>query len=219
MTQTQIAEALAWRYATKVFDPSKKVSEADLAALLEAFRAAPSSFGLQPWKLIVVEDAALRASLRAAAWDQPQVTDASHLLVVARRTTVEKADVERLIAATVAARSGQAADPVAARASLDGYRDMMLGFVEGKSAEVLSAWSARQAYIALGFLLESAALMKIDACPMEGFDPAKFDEILGLAGSGYAATVICAVGYRAESDEMGKWAKVRYPLEEVVARR
>lgn len=215
----QIADALAWRYATKAFDPSRKVSEADLATLLDAARLAPSSFGLQPWKILVIEDPALRATLRAAAWNQAQVTDASHLVVFCRRDTVTEADVARLIDATVAARQAQIGDSAEAKASLEAYRQMMLGFIAGKSPEALGAWNARQAYIALGFMLEAAALLKVDACPMEGFDGAKFDEILGLAGTGYSSAVICPVGYRSAADVFGTWAKVRYPAAEVIERR
>lgn len=208
----QIAEALSWRYATKKFDAAKKLPEADLNALLEAGRHAPSSYGLQPWKFIVVEDAALRASLRAVAWDQPQVTDASHLVVLCRRDTMTEVDVAKLIDATTVTRNAPAG-------VLDGYRDMMLGSLAGKTAEQLSAWNARQVYIALGFMLESAALMKIDACPMEGFDNAKFDELLGLGGTGYTSTVLCALGYRDPSDSMAPMAKVRYSAAEVIERK
>lgn len=207
VTPTQITSALNWRYATKAFDPSKKIPADLWKTLEEALRLSPSSFGLQPWKFFVVTDPATREKLKAAAWNQGQVTEASHLVVLARKADVTVADVEKLINTTATANGIPAS-------ALDGYKGMMSGFVSNPSLDK-SAWAAKQVYIALGFLLESAALLGLDACPMEGFDAKAFDEILGLPAKGYHAQVIAAVGYRSASDKYAQGKKVRYPAAEM----
>jgi nitroreductase len=194
---------LNWRYAVKKFDPSRKISEADWATLEKALALSPSSYGLEPWKIVHVKDAAIRAKLRPAAYGQSQVTDASHMLVFASRKGFNASDVQKLIDRVSVVRN----IPVAA---LEDYKKMMLGMLSSLTPELADAWSARQTYIALGVFLTSAAVLGIDACPMEGFNPAQFDEILGLEKLGYTARAIATAGYRAADDGYGKLAKVRF---------
>ena len=208
VTNETILNQLNWRCATKKFDAQRKIAPADWKALEKALVLTPSSFGLQPWKVFVVTDPAIRAKLRAAAWNQPQITDASHLLVFASRKGLGPADVDRFIARVAEVRGA----PVE---SLEGYKGMMLAAVN-RPAEQVDAWAARQAYIALGNFLTTAALRGIDACPMEGFDHAQFDEILGLKAKGLASTVMATLGYRAATDKYAALPKVRFPLDEVV---
>ena len=205
-----ILKQLNWRYATKTYNSSKKISADDWAVLEEAMIAAPSSFGLQPYKFIVITDPEVRAKLRAAAWNQAQVTDASHLVVFAYKKTMSEADIDNFISHMAAVR-GQ--DPSA----LAEYAGMIKGAVSAKSAADIETWNSRQAYIALGFLLKAAAMLGIDATPMEGFDPAAFNEILGLGG--YSAVVACPVGYRDEANDwLASLPKVRFPKEDMIQR-
>lgn len=202
-------QSLLWRYATKKFDPKKEISKETLGGLLEVLRLSPSSFGLQPWKFIVVKDAGLRKQLRPHAWNQPQITDASHLIVLCAKTSIDAAYIKEFIS-----RSAKA-NGIAVEALKD-YQDMMLGFVKNQTPEQIAVWMSRQVYIALGLLLGECARQKIDACPMEGFDGQKFDEILKLKEQGLHATVLCAVGYRAVDDAYASHAKVRFSESEVV---
>jgi len=207
---TDIIKALNWRYATKQFDATKKLSESDVNTLLEAARLSPSSFGLQPWKFIVVTNPEVRKKIRAAAWDQSQVTDASHLVVFTVDKNVDDAFVDAYVADIAQTRGVSIAD-------LKAFGDTMKGAVKARgSAETVKNWSARQVYIALGTLLTSAAVLGIDACPMEGFDNKKVDEILGLDKLGVESLAFAALGYRANEDEVKKYKKVRFLKSEVV---
>lgn len=205
-----LIDKLNWRYATKAYDAAKKVSAEDWAALEHALVSAPSSFGLQPYKFIVVNSSELRERLKAAAWGQGQVTDASHLVVFAYKKTMTDADIEKFINHTASVRGMDAS-------ALAEYAGMIKGSVATKSPEQVAAWNSRQAYIALGFLLETAAVLGIDATPMEGFDPSQFDEILGLAGTEYTSVVMAAVGYRdAANDWLAPLAKVRFAKNDLI---
>lgn len=208
LTNESLVRQLNWRYATKRFNPARKIQPPDWRTLEQALVLSPSSYGLQPWRFFVVTDPEVRKKLRAAAWNQAQVTDASHLVVFAIRKDLGAADVDRFLARVSEVR-GVPADALA------GYRNMLLGAVN-RPKEQVAAWAARQAYIALGTFLTTAALLEIDACPMEGFDPAKFDEILGLGEQGYTAVVIATAGYRAEDDANAKLPKVRFAPEDVI---
>jgi nitroreductase len=213
-TADALLKSLSWRYATKKFDASRKIPEATWKTLEQALLLAPSSYGLQPWRFYVVTDAAVRVRLREAAWNQPQITDASHLVVLARRRNLSAADVDRFIDRIVEVRH-------APRESLAQYRGMMVGSVTNPGAAPggsVDGWAARQVYIALGFFLSAAAMLDIDACPMEGFDPARFDQILGLEKDGYAATVLATAGYRADDDSYAKLPKVRATHQDVIKR-
>jgi len=206
----QLLSALRWRYATKSFDPARNLSAATWAALEDTLVLTPSSFGLQPWRFLDVRDPALRTRLRAHSWDQPQVTDASHFVVFTARTEITAADIAHLIDCTAEVR-GQ---PVAALAS---YRQLLESSLLADARKPhLQCWAARQAYIAMGQLLAAAALLGVDACPMEGFDPTQYDEILGVRKDGYASLAAVALGYRAEGDKYATLPKVRYPKAEVI---
>lgn len=202
--------ALQWRYATKKFDSSKKISSADWEVLEQAMILAPSSFGLQPWRFVLVESRELREKLKAVSWGQGQVVDASHYVVFAQRKDLSVADVDHFVDRMVEVRGGD-------RAALEGYRGFILGFHQ-KAVEQgwVNQWSARQVYIALGQAMATAAFMGIDTCPLEGIEPAKYDELLGLEKDGYTALCGLAFGYRADDDKYAAAPKVRYPRNEVI---
>ena len=210
LTPEQIIQRLNWRYATKKFDPSQKISDDDWYALEQSLVLAPSSFGQQPWKFFVIRNPQLRQQLQKHAWDQSQVADASHLVVLAIKQDIDTDDVDRYID-----RVSQVRD--IPKDKLSGLENAIKGYLQDPPFPLqIDAWSTRQVYLALGFLLYSAALLGIDACPMEGFVPAEYDEILGLKEKGYASKVLCALGYRSEEDKLAEQKKVRYETEEVV---
>lgn len=210
LSPRQLLDALRWRYATKQFDPRRKIPADQWAALEEALVLSPSSGGLQPRRFVVVTDPAVREKLLPASFGQTQITEASHLVVFAAATDLTEADVDAHIARTAEARG-------ATLESMAGFRDMLVGgIVKGKDLAGRQAWAARQAYIALGNLLTSSALLGIDACPMEGFLPAEYDSILGLAERGLTSVVVCTLGYRAASDAYANLAKVRYPKDKII---
>ncbi len=210
LTPDQILQQLKWRYATKKFDPDQKISDDDWHALEQSLVLAPSSFGLQPWKFFVIRNPALRQQLLHPAWDQSQIVEASHLVVLAIKTDISASDVAPYIDRIAEVRQMP-------KDKLEGLENMIKGYLKEPPYPLQpDSWSAKQVYIALGFFLYSAALLGIDTCPMEGFIPAKFDEILGLPDQGYAATVLCAAGYRAADDKYADLAKVRYETADVV---
>ncbi len=209
ITSETLLAQLHWRAATKKFDPARKIPDATWKTLEQALVLSPSSYGLQPWKFFVVTDAALRATLKQHSWNQSQITDASHLVVLARRTDLTQQDVDKYIERIAEVRS-------VPKAALDAYRSMMLGSITGKSSGQLEDWNARQVYIALGGFLTACAMLGVDACPMEGFDSTKYDEILGLRDQGFSATVVATAGYRASDDPYTTSAKVRYRHSDMV---
>lgn len=201
---------LNWRYACKKFDTSKKIREADWNVLAESLRLSPSSYGLQPWKFIVVQNPDLRKQLIAHSWGQTPVTDCSHFVVFATKEKMDEAHITKFIQQTAKTRG---ADP----ATLDGYKNMMIGdVVKGPRSAVINFWAQRQAYIAMGFLMNTAALMEIDTLPMEGLNPDEYDKILGLVGSGWKTVAAVACGYRSEEDKYQHAKKVRFDLKDVV---
>ncbi|MEN9840745.1 MAG: hypothetical protein RL376_545 [Verrucomicrobiota bacterium] len=207
---TQLTAALDWRYATKKFDAAKKIPAATWAALEHALVVSPSSFGLQPWQFIVITDPAVKAKLLPLSWNQPQVTDCSHHVVFAMRKGVNEAYVDKFLARQVALRGGTIE-------ALAPYRGMMTGFLSNiTAAGQLDTWATKQVYIALGQFMAAAALLGVDACPMEGINPAAYDEVLGLKGTEFATVVACAVGYRAADDKYASAAKVRFPVPDLV---
>ena len=169
---------LNWRYATKQFDPNRKITLTDWATLEEALRLTPSSGGLQPWKFVVITDPAVRAKLRPASYGQAQITDASHLVVFAAKNNLSEADVDAHIKHIAEVQGA----PIEALSPLRGM--LVGGIVQSMDEKARDAWARNQVYIALGNLLASAALLGIDACPMEGFDRAQYDEILGSKAKG-----------------------------------
>ena len=214
MSAEDLLRQMQWRYAVKRFDPARKIPDGQWNALEEALILSPSSYGLQPWRFIVVADPKTREALVPASWNQKQPVEASHFVAFAIRKNLGTADVDRLISRIAEVRGVTAA-------SLDSYRNMMLGTLEQAAKGVFNVddWCARQLYIALGTFMASAAVMGIDTCPMEGIEPAKYDEILGLKGTGYGVVVACAAGYRAAEDKHASSPKVRFPREEIITRR
>jgi len=208
----QLLEQLNWRYATKQFDPNRKISATDWDTLEEVLRLSPSSGGLQPWKFIVVTDSAMRAKLQPVSYGQPQIANASHLVVFAAKNNLDVADVDAHIRHISAIQGA----PIEALAP---FRSVLVGgIVQAMDEPARNAWARNQTYIALGNLLTSAALLGIDACPMEGFDRAQYDEILGLKARGYASAVIATLGYRSPEDKYAMAPKVRFPKEQLIAR-
>jgi nitroreductase len=210
-TPDQLLSALRWRYATKRFDASRKISAVTWDALEETLVLTPSSFGLQPWKFLVVENPDLRGKLLTESWNQPQVTEASHFVVLTARTDLTAADIDAWIArmSEVQGSSEEAVAPL---------KGMISGFAERMNEEERAEWNVRQVYIALGQLMTSAAVLGIDACPMEGISASAYDRILGLEGSGYATVVACALGYRAGVDKYATVPKARFAKSEVIRR-
>ena len=210
MTTPQLLTALEWRYATKVFDPNKKISADLWQALEHALVLSPSSYGLQPYRFLVIQDAAKRAALLPHSWNQKQVVDSSHYIVFTARNKMTEADIDRFLALTSQVRN-------LPTEALGAYRGMMLGdLVQGPRGKIAHEWATRQAYIALGNLMTCAAVLGVDACPMEGFVPAEYDRVLGLENSDYATVVCCALGYRSATDKYASLAKVRYPATDLI---
>jgi len=206
----QLLEALNWRYATKRFDAAKKIPADAWAALERALILTPTSYGLQPYRFIVMTDPAKRAELLAHSWNQRQVVDCSHYVVFTARTKMTEADVDHLIQRTAEVRK----TPVE---SLAAYRGMMLGdVVHGSRGKTGHEWATRQVYIALGNLMTSAAMLGIDACPMEGLVPLEYDRVLGLKDSGYATVVACALGFRGGDDKYASAPKVRFEASDLI---
>jgi nitroreductase len=191
-----------WRYATKKFDSSKKVSKEDLATIKEAIRLSASSYGLQPYKVFIIENPELRAQLQPAAWGQSQIVDASHLIVFANITNIGEKEIDESLALTAKTR-GLPAD------ALKGYGDFMKSKITSLPEEARNTWTSKQTYLALGNLLNIASELKIDVTPMEGFEVAKLNEILGLEKLGLNASVLATIGYRHKDDATQNYAKVR----------
>lgn len=207
---SRVLSALQWRYAAKSFDPTRKIPAAEWSALEEALVLSPSSFGLQPWKFLVITDQATKEALVPVSWNQNQLAEASHVVVFAVKHPIEPSDVADHIARTAELRGVDVA-------TLKGFSDVVMAFVSRPADEFdCLAWASRQVYIALGNFMTSAALLGIDTCPMEGMDPAAYDRILGLEGTGFRTLAACPAGYRNPADKYATLPKVRFPKERVV---
>lgn len=199
---------LKWRYAVKKFDNTKKVSKKDLAALIQATQLSASSFGLQPYHIFVISDLALREKLMPATWGQKQVVDASHLVVFANKTTFGAEIIDDYFV-NVSKTRGLPIE------SLKDYSDFIKSKMSLLTETDKAIWANKQVYIALGNFLSAAASLKIDTCPMEGFEPEKYNEILGLNQEGLNAAVVATIGYRSKDDHTQNYVKVRKPKEEL----
>ncbi len=199
----QLVSNLQWRYATKKFDPTRKIPDPIWEALEDSLVLAPSSFGLQPWKFFIIQDQNLRQQLLPHSWNQTQVVEASHLVVFAINTQIDVAYADRYLE-RMAEVQGVPID------NLKGFGNMLKGFLE-KPPLNLDEWAVRQVYIALGQFMAAAAMVGVDTCPMEGFIPTKYDEILGLPQQGYRSVVVCPAGYRDPADKYASRPKVRFP--------
>jgi nitroreductase len=208
--RSQLIDQLNWRYATKQYDPTQKITAADWATLEEALVLSPSSLGLQPWTFLVVDDPAMRARLMLASYGQPQIVDASHIVVFATKANLNDADVDAHVRRTAEVRG-------VSIESLAGLRTMASrSIVHGMTEAERRVWAGNQTYIALGNLITGAALLGIDATPMEGIEKGRYDDLLGLRVRGLTTSVVAALGYRAANDKYATTPKVRFAREQVV---
>ena len=210
MNQTSpevLLESLRWRYAVKRFDPDKKIPSDTWSAIEQSLVLTPSSYGLQPWQFIVIQDSAIKQQLPAISWNQKQPQDCSHMVVLAARRSMDEAYITNYMQSVVDMRQLPSG-------AMDGYQKMLVSTV-GKINNHLD-WNARQVYIALGQLMLAAAMLGVDACPMEGINPADYDQLLGLIDTDYTSVVGCALGYRHAEDAQALAAKVRFPAQMMV---
>ena len=201
-------ENMKWRYATKKFNPKKQISNEDLAFLKQAIQLSVSSYGLQLYKVLIVEDSQIRQQLRAASFNQTQITDASKLVVFAHHRSLTSEAVDEFITRTALAQGKNFDD-------LKGYGSHIKDALGSKSENELEHWASKQTYLAMANLISACAELKIDACPMEGFDKAEYNKILGLDKLGLQASVITPIGYRSKDDETQHFNKVRRPINEL----
>ena len=201
-------ENLNWRYATKKFNSEHHISGADIEKLLEAIRLSASSYGLQPYHVFVITDGELRQKLKPSSWGQGQITDASHLIVFANQTDFDAQLIDGYINNVSETRN-------IPEDGLKGYGDFMKSKLLELPKDIKAEWTAKQTYLAVGNLLSAAASLKIDTCPMEGFEPQAYNEALGLTEKGLNAAVVVALGYRSEEDETQHYKKVRQSKEEL----
>ncbi|MEM1258511.1 MAG: NAD(P)H-dependent oxidoreductase [Bacteroidota bacterium] len=201
-------EIRKWRYATKKFDASKKVSKEDLDVFLEATRLSASSYGLQPYHIYVISNQEIKERLKPASWGQSQITDASHIIVFANSTDFDGDLVDNYLDNVSQTRN-------IPQEGLKGYGDFMKSKLLDLPAEIKGNWTTKQVYLAFGNAMQAAAELKIDTCPMEGFVPETYNEVLGLKEKNQNAAVVLAIGYRSEEDETQHYAKVRKSTEEL----
>ncbi|MDB4403737.1 NAD(P)H-dependent oxidoreductase [Akkermansiaceae bacterium] len=206
-----LLKSLQWRYATKAFDSERQIPESIWSSLEDSLILTPSSFGLQPWHFFVITNPEIKAELLPHSWNQAQVTECSHFVVLAAQKNVGDVEISQLMDHTSTLRKVETA-------TLDGYRKMMSGFMAQMNPEELLNWAKLQTYIALGQLMTSASVLGVDACPMEGFVSAEYDRILGLEEKGLRASVACALGYRSTADKYAELPKVRYEKSELISR-
>lgn len=206
---TDVLERLKWRYATKKFDASKGLSEEKLSILKESFNLTATSYGLQPLKMIILSNPDLKKLLVPITMDQDQVENASHVLVICTETKIDSDYIKDHFNLVVKIRSTP-------REILSSFEEYLVSSFSDKQSDELNIWSTNQAYLALGNLLTVCAIEKIDACPIEGFDPDKYDELLQLNEKGLQSVIVLAVGYRAEDDMFSGFDKVRKGVDEVI---
>ncbi len=204
-----ILTALNWRYATKQFDATKKLNDAQLALLKESFNLTATSYGLQPLKMIVVSSQGLKNKLVPISMDQKQVQDASHVLVFCVESKLSKEFIEAYFSNVKRLRNTP--DTI-----LDPFKNYLISEFETKDADQIKTWMIKQAYLAMGNLLTVCAMAGIDACPMEGFDPKAYNELLGLDALDLESVLVMPVGFRAEEDMFASFKKVRRGSEQVI---
>jgi nitroreductase len=207
----ELHSALHYRYATKQFDTTKTLEYSLILECLEAARLAPSAYGLQPYRYLLISDRELKVKLSPVCYNQPQIQDCTYLIVGQARRFIDLAFVEKYIA-LVAQERQQSLE------SLQSYKDRLLTqIVQGLSQEAQFSWAQKQLYLSAGVLIAQAALRKVDVCPMEGFSPQGVDGVIsGIHGGAYQSSILLAAGLRLESDLASKWKKVRWPLDQLV---
>ncbi|WP_103070585.1 NAD(P)H-dependent oxidoreductase [Aquimarina sediminis] len=204
-----IIESLRWRYATKKFDSEKILPKEKINTLTEAFNLTATSYGLQPLKLIVIKDKKLQNELTQHSWNQQQVADASHVLVFCTEMTIGEDYIEKHFDNIKTTRNTP-------EEILNPFKEQLVNSFSNKSSEEVSNWAAKQAYLAMGNLLTVCAIEEIDACPMEGFIPEKYDEILKLSDLGLKSILVLPVGYRANDDMFSEFKKVRRSISDTI---
>lgn len=209
LTPSTLIERLAWRYAVKQFDPARPIAADTWTAIEQSLLLAPSSFGLQPWRFLVVTDQKLKDQMPAISWQQTQPRDCSHMVVLAARKTIDEEYIGRFIDSVAATRN-------VPREKLIGYEKAIWRSVSEVEREQHLDWNARQVYIALGQLMMAASLVGVDSCPMEGIDKAGYDHLLHLDQTHYTTVVTCALGYRSSEDKYATVPKVRFPRTEII---
>ena len=205
----KIIADLNWRYATKKFNPEMKISSEDFDTICESLRLVPSSYGLQPVKYIVVNDKSMREKLLPLAYNQPQITDASHLIVICSYRNISPNMVGEHLSLMSEKRNIPLED-------LSKFGENMYASFAKLSAEELCEWTARQAYISLGHIMHTCANLRIDATPMEGFNKTSFDEALNLTSNNLQSVLLLALGYRSPEDKLSSLPKVRKHLSEII---
>ena len=205
---SKVIEDLKWRYATKQFDASRKISSEDFAIIKESLQLVPSSYGLQPLKYIIVESKELRKKLVPASYGQKQVQEASHLIVICSSQKMDEKQIDEYLENVVKTRNVDIA-------TTEGYGNFMKQTISKMSEHEIKSWNDKQAYIALGQLLHTCANLRIDATPMEGFDANQYAEILGINTEEYKVTLVCPIGYRHNDDEAQHVQKVRKSLDDL----
>ena len=209
LSPQELAKQLQWRYATKQFDASRTIPADTWEVIENSLVLTPSSFGLQPWHFFVIHSQELKNELLPHSWGQKQVTDCSHFVILTAKTAMSDEQIDHFLKRTAEVRGSQID-------TLNPYRDMMVGFTSGMDDAARLHWAKLQTYIALGQLMTTAAVLGIDACPMEGIIPAEYDRILGLAGKGLTTSVACALGYRSNEDKYASAPKVRFEKKETL---
>ena len=202
-------ESLQWRYAVKKFDSNKKLTQDQINTLKEAFNLTATSYGLQPLKLVIVENKEIQKELVAHSWNQPQVLEASHLLVICIPKAFTSSEVEKYF--ELVKKTRNTPDNI-----IEPFKKFLTSEIEQKTEEELLLWNKNQAYLSLGNLLTVCALEKIDSCPMEGFVPEKYDEVLNLNKQNLTSVLVLPVGFRSEEDYMKDLKKVRKELKDVI---
>jgi nitroreductase len=210
-----IIQDLQWRYATKVFDADKLISEQDWLTIENALILTASSFGLQPWKFLVIKNKEIRKQLRAHSWNQSQVEEASHYVAFLARKDIEESYVTKCISNLRETRI-KSDNNFKNEASLNQYKQLIMSVVENLTKEQIFSWNCKQVYIALGNILTVCAVMNIDTCPMEGIDKTQYDKILSLENTEYSTAFTCAFGYRSENDNYAKLKKARFAKDEII---
>lgn len=208
-----IIKALEWRYAVKKFDADKKLSQEQVQRIVKGLQLTPTSMGLQLMKFLVITDPELKKQITPIAFNQKQVEDCSHLIVLCRKETVVQRDIDSFIEETAATRALEEKSE-----NMLNFRKMLEGSLNIPPAQQ-HVWMENQVYLALGNLLTLCASENVDSCPMEGFDRKRLDELLGLESEGLNSVVLCPIGYRSEQDKYSNVKKVRRPLHSLVQER
>ncbi len=204
----KIIDNLKWRYATKKFDTTKQISPQNLQLLKESVNLTASSYGLQPYKVLVITNPQIRARLREVSWGQPQITDSSVLFLFCNYLDVTPQNIDSFLKLRADVNNQDVNDSKE-------YGDTIKSLMKSLNPQDMSAWTSKQTYIALGTLMAAASELQIDSGPMEGFDKESYDEILGLKEKGLTASVLCALGYRSQDDPYLAFKKVRKSLDEM----